>query len=103
VVPTHVAFGAGSLRCGTVIRPDRNSEIAGACGPAGANQLRVALIVGAFLVALASLPAIVQWIRPGDHARLWAIWGVLILVAAVAGVASLGMVEYAPKSLFFDL
>lgn len=24
VVPTHVSFGAGSLRCGTVVRPDRS-------------------------------------------------------------------------------
>ena len=27
-VPTHVTFGAGSMRCGTVLRPERNSEIA---------------------------------------------------------------------------
>lgn len=39
VIPTHVTFGARALRCGTVLRPDRKSEIAPICGPAGANHL----------------------------------------------------------------
>ena len=103
VIPTHVTFGAGALRCGTVLRPDRNSEIAPICGPAGANHLRAALAVGAFLAVLAVVPVVIQWIRPGPHAALWAAWGVTMLIAAVVGVASLGLVEYATESPFFDL
>jgi hypothetical protein len=103
VIPTHVTFGAGALRCGTVLRPDRNSEIAPICGSAGANHLRAALAVGAFLAVLAIFPMVVQWIRPGPHAALWAAWGVTMLIAAVVGVAGLGLVEYSPPSVFFDL
>ena len=103
VIPTHVTFGAGALRCGTVLRPDRNSEIAPICSPAGANHLRAALAVGAFLAVLAIFPVGVQWIRPGRHAALWAAWGVIMLIAAVVGVAVLGLLEYSPGSVFFDL
>lgn len=103
VVPTHVTLGAGSIRCGTVLRPDRDIEIAPLCGPAGANHLRAALAVGAILAVLAVVPLVVQWRRPGQHLSLWAAWGVIILVAAVVGVAWLGVVEYAPESVFFDL
>lgn len=103
VVPTHVTLGAGSLRCGTVLHPDRDSEIAPLCGPAGANHLRAALAVGTFLAVLAIVPVLVQWRRPGRHSAVWAVWGVAILFAAILGVAGLGMVEYAPKSIFFDL
>lgn len=103
VVPTHVTLGAGALRCGTVLRPDRNTEIAPVCGPTGANHLRAALAVGAFLAVLAVFPMVVQWLRPRQYAALWAAWGVIMLMAAVVGVVSLGLVEYAPESVFFDL
>jgi len=103
IVPTHVTLGAGSLRCGTVFRSDRNSEIAPLCGPAGANQLRTALAVGMVVAVLALVPVLVHWRRPGRHAALWAAWGVAMLFAAVVGVALLGLVEYAPESVFFDL
>lgn len=103
VVPTHMTLGAGSLRCGTVLRPERTSEIARHCGPAGANHLRAALAVGVLLAVLAVVPVVAQWRRPGRHVALWAAWGVIILVAAVVGVAYLGLVEYAPESVFFDL
>lgn len=103
VVPTHVTFGAGSLRCGTVLRPERGSELASFCGPAGAHHLRAALIVGTFLTALAIVPVLVQWRRPGPHPALWTIWAVAIVLAAIAGVTGLGMVKYAPRTVFFDL
>jgi len=99
VVPTHVTFGAGSLRCGTVVRPDRNSEIAPLCGAAGANHLRAALAVGAFLAVLALLPVVVQWRWPGPHLVLWVTWGTIMLLVGAVGVATLGLVEYAPKEL----
>ena len=46
---------------------------------------------------------VVQWRRPGRHLSLWTAWGVITLVAAVLGIAWLGVVEYAPESVFFDL
>ena len=103
LVPTHVAFGAGSLRCGTVLHPERSSVIAPLCGPAGAHHLRAALIFGALLAVLATIPVVVQRIRPGPHVALWATWGMVMLLAAIVGVAGLGLVEYAPESVFFDL
>jgi hypothetical protein len=59
VVPTHVSFGGGSLRCGTVARPDR-SELGAVCERAAANQLRAALILTAILTALACIPFVVE-------------------------------------------
>ncbi len=103
VVPTHVTFGAGSVRCGTVLRPDRDSEIAPFCGPAGANHLRAALAVGTVLALLALVPVLVHWRRPERHTALWATWSVIMLFAAIVGIAALGLVEYAPPSVFFDL
>lgn len=75
VVPTHVTLGGGSMRCGTVIRPDRDSEIAPLCGPAGAHQLRVTLALGAFLAALAVVPVVVQRRCPGQHLSFCVAWG----------------------------
>lgn len=87
-----------------MLRPDRDVEVAPLCGPAGANHLRAALGVGAFLAVLAAVPALVQWRRPGGHPSLWAAWAVTMLTAAVVGVAWLGFaVEYAPEGVFFDL
>lgn len=103
VVPTHVTFGAGSLRCGTVFRPDRNSEIAPVCGPAGANQLRQTLFLGAALVMLALLPLILGRTRAGHHPAVWMGWGAVILLTAILGVARLGLVEYSADGVFFDL
>ncbi|MGI8809739.1 MAG: hypothetical protein ACR2KK_18245 [Acidimicrobiales bacterium] len=103
VVPTHVTFGAGSIRCGTVLHPDRDSEVAPFCGLAGADHLRAALLVGAFLVVLACMPAVVHRFRPRRYAALWAAWAVTIALVAVVGVASLGVVEYMPDSVYFDL
>lgn len=103
VVPTHVTFGAGALRCGTVFRPDRNSEIAPLCGPAGANHLRQTLFLGAALAVLAFLPLIFGRTRAGHHPAVWVAWGAIVLLTAILGVARLGLVEYAAESVFFDL
>lgn len=104
IVPTHVSFGAGSLRCGTVLHPDSSSEIALLCGPAGAHHLRAALIAGGILAVIALVPLAVAWKRPGQRRALWAGWAVVLVVTTVIAVAGLGFfVEYAPKSVFFDL
>ena len=102
VVPTHVSFGAGSLRCGTVVRPDR-SELGAVCYRAAANQLRATLALTAVLTALACIPFVVEWRRPARYSRLWVPWGAVMLFAAVIGVASLAMLDYTPESVFIDL
>ena len=102
VVPTHVSFGGGSLRCGTVVRPDR-SELGAVCDRAAANQLRAALVLIGILTALACIPLVVEWRRPARYSRLWVLWGAIMLFTAVIGVASLAMLDYSPKSVFIDL
>ncbi|MDP1806735.1 MAG: hypothetical protein Q8K72_16270 [Acidimicrobiales bacterium] len=102
VVPTHVSFGGGSLRCGTVVRPAR-SELGAVCDRAGANQLRAALVLTAILTALACIPFAVERRRPARYSRLWVPWGAVMLFTAVIGIAGLAMLDYSPKSVFIDL
>lgn len=96
LVPTHVSLGGGSIRCGTAIRPDRTSEVAPLCGAAGANHPRATLAVGVVLAVLALVPSFqlgatdppsggVGGMGSNDAHRHF-------------GVASLGMVEYTPRT-----
>lgn len=97
LVPTHVSFGAGSIRCGTVLHPDRTIEVARYCGPAGAHQLRSVVVLGAVLALLALVPAAIGRLRPGPlRIAAWVLWGTLFPVLAVVGVALLGLLEYSP-------
>ncbi len=99
-----MTLGAGSLRCGTVLSPERNSEIAPLCGDAASNQLRAVLAIGALLTALALVPLAVAWRLPGRHPGLWVRWSAVMVVATVLAVAAIGWsIEYAPESVFFDL
>lgn len=102
VVPTHVSFGGGSLRCGTVVRPGL-SGLGAVCDRAAANQLRAALVLTAILTALACIPLVVEWRRPARYSRLWVPWGAVMLFTAVIGVAGLVMLDYMPKRVFIDL
>jgi len=97
LVPTHVTFGAGSLPCGTVLHPDRTSEISAWCGAAGAHHLRAALAVGVVLVVLALVPVAIQRVRPPFLKGVWVVWGMIFVLVAVAGFASAAMVKFAPK------
>jgi hypothetical protein len=104
VIPTHATPGNGSIRCGTVFRPERESEIAPLCGPAGDHQLRATVILGAILVLLAIVPVLVEKIRPRHRTAFWAGWAVFMLGVAIAGVVGLGFfVEYSPDRVFIDL
>jgi len=104
VIPTHAAPGNGSIRCGTVVRPDRESEIAPLCGPAGDNQLRATLVLGGILVLLAVVPVVVERFRPGQRPTFWALWATCMLGVALVGLGTLGFfVEYSPDHVFFDL
>ncbi|MDQ3640862.1 MAG: hypothetical protein M3450_05170 [Actinomycetota bacterium] len=79
------------------------SEIAALCGRAGANHLRATLFVGGVLVVLAVLPLILERTRPGIHPVTWTTWAFVMVLATILGVASLGLAEYAPEGVFFDL
>jgi hypothetical protein len=103
VVPTHVTFGAGSLRCGTVLYPDRSSEVSRFCGATGANQLHAVLIVGAVLGALALGPVALGRKRAGDLSPVLAVFAVLFLCLAALAVAWLATVEYSPPVPVFPL
>jgi hypothetical protein len=108
IIPTHVALGGGSLRCGTVWHPDRGSEIAGwarLCDRAAAEHLRVSLGVGGFLAVLALVPLLFGRVRSaGVRRMLCALWGIGFVAATFAAVAWLGWgVEYSPPSVTFDL
>lgn len=97
VVPTHLGLGAGSIRCGTVLHPDRSIEVANYCGPAGAHQLRVVLGLGAVLGLLALVPMAIALIGQGPiRTAACTLWGTFFLIVATVGVASLGLVEYSP-------
>lgn len=103
VIPTHVSFGAGSIRCGTVLHPDRLIEISPACGPAGAHQLRAVLVLVAVLATVATGPLLIGWWRPGRSTPALGAWAVLLVLVALFGLAYLGVDEYHPASTFFDL
>lgn len=96
VVPTHVTLGAGSIRCGTVLHPDREIEIARYCGPAGAHHLHAVLERAAVLASIALVPLVIARFRPNAPPWVWVAWSVVMLLATVAGVASMGLVEYVP-------
>lgn len=103
VVPLHLNFRAGSLRCRPVLRPDLHNEISPQCPTAGAHQLHGALLLGAVLVVLALLPLLLARTRLGRDPRFLGVWAVVLVVPAIAGGALLGLAEYHPSSLFVDL
>jgi hypothetical protein len=47
ILPTRVTFGAGSLRCGTSLHPDVDSEIADVCPAIGRERLEDTVIATA--------------------------------------------------------
>lgn len=104
VVPVHLSLGAGSIRCGTVLRPDRLSEVASSCGPAGAHHLRATLRMGAVLALLALAPALIGRSSRGSTTTAYVAWAALFAPAVIGGVVSLALVEYsAPLHQIFDL
>ncbi|MEY2452241.1 MAG: hypothetical protein QOD92_1815 [Acidimicrobiaceae bacterium] len=100
-IPTHVSFAAGSLRCGTVLRPERASEIAPFCGAAGHHQLWYTVRTCALLTAFALVPLglRVVGVRAGRGVSAAFLSG--FVVVAVFGTVLIGFVDYSPP-LFFD-
>lgn len=96
VIPTHVTPANGSIRCGTVLHPDRDGAVADLCGPAGAHQLRAALMVGAILAILATPPAFVGRMSRRRRRISWMLWGAVFLTSVVVAVLWLSINEYSP-------
>ncbi|MEA2827349.1 MAG: hypothetical protein QOG43_1788 [Actinomycetota bacterium] len=103
VMGGHVDLGGASIRCGTVVNPDRAHEISSACGPARARQLRAALMAGAVLVVVAIVPAVVQRRRPVTGRKFVLAWAVGFVIVTVVALVWLGTVTYTPDTIFFDL
>ena len=55
-IPTRVSFGAGSLRCGTALHPDRVSEIRDVCPHVGRHRLEDTVIITAVFALAAAIP-----------------------------------------------
>jgi hypothetical protein len=100
-IPTHVSLGAGTLRCGTVVAPDTESEVGPLCEDAAAHHLRGALGVGAVLLVLAAVPWLLD--RRVHTAAIWAYMGAWVLVAGLSLLWLAWAYEYAPRHEIFDL
>lgn len=101
VIPIRVSFGAGSLRCGTALHPDRDAEIsrlAKACPEAGQDRLREATVGALVLLVIGQVPLVLRpWTGSQLARRLisgalvasWAI-GIPIALLFVTGAYSAG-------------
>ena len=102
VIPLHITLGAGSLRCGTVLAPDDDSEIARVndlCQDARGPHLQASLVAGLVLVVLALPVAVIgRWPQPVRRVALagWLLLWVLAAAAALVGLA--WAVEHAPPA-----
>ena len=103
LVPVRVTFGAGSLRCGTALDPDRTGEIADVCGPAATDQLGEALRLGAVLALLAILPLVIDRLKPHRRKGAWGLWGVVFTLVALAGIGVLSYATSVGPHRVFDL
>ncbi len=52
---------------------------------------------------LALVPLLVRRLFSARQRAAYTVWAILFLGATIAGVASLGLVEYSPPGLVFDL
>jgi hypothetical protein len=104
VVPMHVTLGAGSLRCGTVLSPDTESEIADLCPSARSGHLTAALVAGGALAVIAALPWFASSLLGRSARPLLAVWSVSWVIAAAVALLFLAwVVEYSPPHAVFDL
>lgn len=101
LIPVRVSFGAGSVRCGTALNPDRDGEpsrLAEACPEAGHERLREATVGAVGLLVIGLLPlALRSWTERRLPRRLmagallvsWAI-GIPLALLFVTGAYSAG-------------
>jgi hypothetical protein len=55
LIPVRVTFGGGSLRCGTVLHPDTDSEVARVCPAVTGERLDLVWLTAAIFAAATSL------------------------------------------------
>lgn len=104
VVPMHITPGNGSLRCGTVIDPDRSSEVGDLCPKARSGHVRATLAAGVVLGLLSLLPLLATHADRNETGRGWLVASVVIwVVVATLGLAWIGWsVEYTPPGDVFQ-
>jgi hypothetical protein len=93
LIPVRVTFGAGSLRCGTVLHPDTASEIGDVCPEVTDDRLREAWPTSALFAGFTAL----SFVGLGSLRR----WGRLARLAGAAAV-SLGWL-FATALLLYGL
>jgi len=105
VLPTHVTLAAGALRCGTVLHPDRTSEIHALCGKAGAHQLYDAEVGFGGLALIAMLPVLVGRRHPARwRGAIAVVWLGIVLALAATAITWLGWITaYSPPSEIYHL
>jgi hypothetical protein len=101
VIPTHVSFGAGSIRCGTVLHP-RSIEIPKVCERAATNQLRATAALTAVMVAFAVVPWVLGRLFHKPNVA-WGVWAAMYVAFAAVGLVFLALLQYSPPSKSFQL
>lgn len=101
VVPVHVTAGAGSLRCGTILRPD-TTEMGEWCARARWPHVLATIGLAVLLALLALVLLIRRWAaQPRLVMGVVAAW---MLVAAVGLIwLALGVAYSPPEHDIFDL
>lgn len=99
-IPTRVTFGAGSLRCGTSLHPEADSEIADVCPAIGRERLEdTALATAIFALVPAMLIPFHHRIEERPVLRssvtvvvltFWVLGGALILYALTGAYSAVG-------------
>ncbi len=105
VMPMHVTFGAGSVRCGTVLEPDTTSEIGDVCPKARGTHLGAAVGSGVLLALVALFPLVPPVVAGNRASRLWLVTSIMAwIVFATLALAWIGTsVEYSPPADVFEL
>lgn len=103
VVPMHVSLGAGSLRCGTGLNPEAESEIGDLCTSARPDYIRAALMAGGALAVIAALPWIASRLGAAARPVLIGLFVSWLVVASVALLWIAWFMEYSPPHEVFDL
>lgn len=85
LVPTRISYGAGSIRCGTAMRPDQ--ELGQDCYVVADQRIRHSL-AGTVILALAGIPILVnKRIRDSDRREIAdSAAGVALVLLTVLGI-----------------
>jgi hypothetical protein len=99
VIPTRVSFGAGSMRCGTVLHPMAiRGAVPKVCGRAGANQLRATSALSGVMAVFSAIPWVLDRLFRRPRAA-WTTWALLYTAFAAAGLLFLWLLKYSSPSI----